>query len=615
MLEKLYKSYTWILPLVDVFLLVGVYLFANFTRFDFNIIVFRQNAPQLWASMSVVIGVKVFFVFYFDLYTGMWRYTGIKDLISILKAASASFLVTLFIFTFFLRLLAFSKAVLLIDLVLTITTLAGVRILIRIYFEYFQKTNPYSPTTIRNVLIIGAGDAGERLCREIIRNGELNYKVVGFIDDNKSKIGKKIHGAEVYANIDSLKRVIISTNAKVVMIAIPSANHKQMRAIVEVCKENSVEFKTVPTINEIINNKISLNQLRDVSYKDILGRSEVSFDKSEIVHYLHSKVVFVTGAAGSIGSELCKQIARFNPKSIVLFDMTETPLFYLENQMKELFPYLPIYPVLGDVKDANHLSILFRRYKPDIIFHAAAYKHVRMMELQPWKAVENNLFGTRVLVEMAKKHSVGQFVLISTDKAVNPTSIMGASKKLAEVLVQGESKNGTIFSCVRFGNVLGSAGSVIPIFENQIKEGKPITITHPDVERFFMTIPEACLLVIQAGALSAGGEIFVLEMGKMKKILDIAHEMIKFHGFVPNRDIEIKYIGLRKGEKLYEELNTEDEKLVETGHLKIKKVKSRDSRRLSEVYIEKLRETIVEQNRFKVFSKVKEILPEFKAEV
>lgn len=616
MIKKFFRHNAWLVLLSDLVLIVASYLFANFTRFDFNFTILKLNVSKLYISLGIIVCVKIFFIYYFDLYLGMWRYTGIKDLINILKAAISSFFVILFIFMFLLRLHTFSRSVLLIDLILTIIGLGSNRILIRIYFDYFLKSSSNGFEEQTNVLIIGAGDAGERLFREVDRDKEKNYKVVGFVDDQISKIGKKIHGIEVLSNITNLQTAIKETRAKIVMIAIPSASDEQMKKIVNICKNNDVDFKTIPTMNEIINNRISINQLRDVSYKDILGRDEIVFDKKEIVDYLKRKTILVTGSAGSIGSELCRQIARFEPSRIILFDIAETPLYHIENNMKELFPYLPIKPIIGDIKDTNHLEILFKRYKPDIIFHAAAYKHVPMMEEQPWKAVENNLFGTKALVEAAKQFSVGQFILISTDKAVNPTSIMGASKKLAEILIHNQDSSKTMFSCVRFGNVLGSAGSVIPLFEKQIKEGKPLTITHPEVKRYFMTIPEACLLVIQAGSLSLGGEIFILEMGKMRKIVDIAKNMINFYSYKTNKNLDIiKFIGLRKGEKLYEELSTSDEKLIETNHTKIKKIDNCIKRVFSEKDIIALKKAVNNQDRFEVIKTVKNIVPEYNMEI
>ena len=345
-----------------------------------------------------------------------------------------------------------------------------------------------------------------------------------------------------------------------------------MRQIVEDCKKAGVSFRTIPTLTEIIDGKISINTVREVAYRDLLGREPVKLDQKRIEEYLFQKTVLVTGAAGSIGSELCRQVARFQPFKIILFERAESPLYDLELELHHLFPSLRIVPVLGDIQDTEDLFRCFSLYHPEVVFHAAAYKHVPMMEIHPWEAIKNNIGGTRTVIQMAERFRVERFVLVSTDKAVNPTSVMGATKKVAEMMIQfyaSRTQKKTKYMVVRFGNVLGSVGSVVPLFKKQVGEGGPVTVTHPDMTRYFMSIQEASQLILQAGAMGQGGEIFVLNMGKPIKILDIAKDIIRLSGFEPNEDIKIEFIGLRPGEKLYEELVSEKEEVVITEHEKI----------------------------------------------
>jgi len=444
-----------------------------------------------------------------------------------------------------------------------------------------------------------------------MKNKGLSYFVVGFLDDDRKKIGHKIHGVQILDCIARVKRIAQEYKIDELIVATPSADRKEFRRIVEKCKAVGVEYRIIPSLNEIMNKKVKLSSARKLSYEDLLGRRAVRLDSKKVSHFLTNKVVLVTGAGGSIGSELCRQIAVFKPKKLLLFDMAESSLYHIDMELSDNIPYLDVEPIVGDVKDKDHLEKVFAKFCPEIVFHAAAYKHVPMMELQPWKAIENNMIGTRTLVEVAKKFAVENFILISTDKAVNPTSIMGASKKLAELVVLGKNSKKCKFSVVRFGNVLGSVGSVIPLFERQIAKGGPVTVTHPDIVRYFMTIPEASLLVLQAAELNTGGDIFVLDMGKQIKIDKIAREMISFYGFEPNKDMEIEYIGLRPGEKLYEELNAGFENLEATSHPKINVVKTGEPRVLKKENVAELQKAAFEQNDFKLRQAVKKMLPEY----
>ncbi|MBU8911495.1 MAG: polysaccharide biosynthesis protein, partial [Desulfobacterales bacterium] len=478
-----------------------------------------------------------------------------------------------------------SRSVFFIDFCLTLMLIMGFRVFIRICYErVFQKITikgliDYLNKQLKNkrkpakkVLIVGAGDCAEKIFREIKDNAKIQYKVVGFLDDDPSKIGRKIHGISVAARIEELEQVARFLEASEVIIALPTVSAKRMREIIKICKDSGIKFKTVPGMGELINGKVSVNAIRKVEYRDLLGRQPIDLDTEKIGGYLSGRIVFVTGAGGSIGTELCRQICRFSPKKIVLFERAESPLYEIDLELKKNFPAIEVIPILGDIQHKDDLSKVFGLIKPEIVFHAAAYKHVPMLENHPWKAVENNIAGTENLVETADKFCCKKFIFISTDKAVNPTNFMGASKRIAEMIVQNRNlidKSKTQFVTVRFGNVIGSVGSVIPLFKKQIKEGGPVTVTHPDIIRYFMLIPEACQLILQAGAMGKGGEIFILEMGDPIKIDNMARDLIRFSGFEPDVDIKIDYTGLRPGEKLYEELMTDQEDVVPTNHNKI----------------------------------------------
>jgi FlaA1/EpsC-like NDP-sugar epimerase len=468
----------------------------------------------------------------------------------------------------------------------------------------------------KGVIIIGAGDVGEKICREIREDASLKYHVDGFLDDDPAKIGRKIHGISVLDKIEGVDHAVKSTGAKQVIIAIPSLKVKKMRQVVDMCKAADIVSKTVPTMGELINGNLTINSIRDVEYRDLLGRDPVDLEKEKIGDSLGKKNVLVTGGGGSIGRELCKQICKFHPEKIILFERAETPLYEIDLELRKGFPHIEILPVLGDIQNKNEIKAVFETYAPDIIFHAAAYKHVPMLELHPRKAVENNIIGTQNLVDMAIEFQSEKFVLVSTDKAVNPANVMGTSKRIAEMILQRTSLKKdlrTRFITVRFGNVIGSAGSVIPLFKQQIRQGGPVTITHPDMIRYFMLIPEACQLILQAGAMGKGGEIYVLEMGDPVNISDMAKDLIRFSGFEPGIDIEIKYIGLRPGEKLYEELITEDEFVVPTGHPKIMVLKSEHAnlKQLNH-FLDELRQVAEDpQNQDTIRVLLKKIVPEY----
>ena len=611
---------------LDAVLLFGSFYLAHLIRFDFDIP--RWAMEGLKGMLPYILGGKLFCFYVFGLYKGMWRYTSLNELMNIIKASSAATFVLIAFFLYKNRFEMVSRSVFIIDWCLTLMLLIGLRVFTRICFEQF--TENMSARDIlnrlskifrkekkegRGMLIIGAGDCGEKICREFRENPSIESHVIGFLDDDISKIGRKIHGVPVLGTIDTLDHVIKFTDVDDVIIAIPSAGSQQMRHMVELCRKADVNFKTIPDMGELIDGKISINSIRNVEYRDLLGRAPVNLDKKEIGGYLSRKRVLVTGAGGSIGTGLCRQICRFSPEKIILLERAESPLYEIDLELTKNFQDIEVIPVLGDIQDKKELDTIFNQFRPDIVFHAAAYKHVPMLEIHPWKAIENNIVGTGNLVEAAHNSGCDRFVFVSTDKAVNPANIMGASKRISELLVQKKNScegSMTRFITVRFGNVIGSVGSVIPLFKKQIKEGGPVTVTHPDIIRYFMLIPEACQLVLQAGSMGKGGEIFILEMGDPVKIDSMARDLIRFSGFEPDVDIEIIYTGLRPGEKLYEELMTDKEGVLRTDHQKIMVLKSHtgDMSKLGD-RLEELKSAAKNRNQDQIKMILQQIVPEY----
>ncbi len=569
--------------LTDAVLLAGAWFAAFWLRFNFSIP--SDVYPVLINALPLVLSIEMVAFYWFDLYRGMWRYTSLEDLYNTLKADTAATLLLLVGVGATQGLEGFSRSVFVINWVLVMLAAAGCRVGIRVYFAFKDERrkpiaslknlfapNGQSPATGKKLLIIGAGDSGEKIYREIRDNPRLRYRVVGFIDDDPTKLGRKIHGIPIMGTTDEITDLARQADAQELLIAIPSASSQKMRAIVDKCKQSGLSFKTLPGMGELIDGKVTIKAIRDVAYRDLLGREVVCLDEALIGAYLKNTTVLVTGAGGSIGSELCRQICRFKPETLVLFERAESSLYAIDLELRKNFPFIRIVPLLGDIRDRKQLTMAFETHRPSTVFHAAAYKHVPMIEIHPWEGVRNNIFGTRNVVEIARDHKVERFVLVSTDKAVRPTNVMGASKRVAELMVQGQNACGradTRFITVRFGNVVGSVGSVIPLFKQQIAEGGPVTVTHPEMTRYFMTIPEASQLILQAAAMGEGGEIFILDMGEPVKILDMARDLIRLSGFEPESDIPIQFIGLRPGEKLYEELITEGEGIVPTSHEKI----------------------------------------------
>jgi len=537
------------------------------------------------------------------LWRGSWRYVGLRDLLSVVMASQVA--TFLFVLCFFLGenfalatiqerifpltpggqpdLLTawahraaskiasvrqyFPDSVFLLDWAATIGVVCAARMSLRLYYEEF-RTSP--PGTTKRILIVGAGDAGEALLREIIRLPDQDYQVVGFLDDEPRRKGNRIHGVEVLGGLDLIVEVCEGHSVEEVLIAMPTAPQKQIRLLVERCQGLNVRFRTVPPIADVIEGRVQVSQLRAVEIEDLLARDPVQLDTQAIETYIRNRRVLVTGAGGSIGAEMCRQIARFRPACLALVEQAENNLFEIDRELRSKWPDLPVLPFVADICDRPRILTLFSSIKPSAIFHAAAHKHVPMMEGNPGEAVKNNILGTRMVADAAAAVGVEKVVMISTDKAVNPTSIMGCTKRVAEMYVQElSSRCPTQFVTVRFGNVLGSSGSVVPIFKKQIAEGGPVTVTHPDMMRYFMTIPEASQLVLQAGAMGKGGEIYLLDMGDPVRILDLANDLITLSGLRPGEDIEIVFSGVRPGEKLMEQLSIEGEGVSRTKHPKI----------------------------------------------
>jgi FlaA1/EpsC-like NDP-sugar epimerase len=516
-------------------------------------------------------------------YRGSWRYVGLRDLFGVTSASLVgSFL---FLSAYFLLENAWTTAfgrpaintgppeylnqssVFFLDWACTIAFVCAARILVRFYYEEFSPRGTVDPS---RVLIIGAGDTGEAVLREILRMRRERYHCVGFLDDGVAQLGGRIHDVEVIGRTAEIRGVCERLDVHEVWIALPHAGPRAMRTLVERCQGMQVQFRTIPAVSDVLEGRVQVSQVRNVDIADLLGREAVQLDIEKIGDQLRGKRILVTGAGGSIGSEMCRQIATFAPKRLILIEQAENNLFEIDRELRKAHPGLDVVPYVADITDRPRIGTIFAREQPSSVFHAAAHKHVPMMEINPSEAIKNNVAGTMTVAETAIEQGVAKMVVVSTDKAVRPTSIMGCSKRVAELFVQSLSgKGATQFVTVRFGNVLGSSGSVVPIFAEQIAGGGPVTVTHPEMMRFFMTIPEAAQLVLQAGVMGHGGEIYTLHMGEPIKIVDLARDMITLSGLRPGADIEIVFTGKRPGEKLYEELAHEGEDVGETAHPKI----------------------------------------------
>ncbi len=585
--NRLMNPNTWVLLFGDICCIVFAHCFAHAIRFEFQLI--DGDLQHYFSFIPFLLMVKLPVFYLTNLYSGMWRYTGLRDLKNIIVAIVLSSLLVVSILVFENRFEGYSRSVLLLDAMLTFLFVCGLRISIRWFLN--RKDNYITKKTdnYKKLLIIGAGSSAEKTVREITDNKQLNYKVVGFLDDDPRKKGLRIHNIPVWGTVGNIIECAKQTFADELLIAISAVSGRKIQQIVNLCKETGLPYKIIPSYGEVIDGRVSTG-IREISYKDLLGRKEVQLEAAEIGSYLTDQTVLVTGGGGSIGSELIRQMVRFKPREIVVYEASEENLYNVQMELLHESGITNIVPILGKVQDQNLLNHVFKTYTPAVVFHAAAYKHVPLVEVNPWQAVDNNIIASQLLMEAAIIYGVSRFVIVSTDKAVRPTNVMGASKRLIELLMSAYRKRNwqghlssewrdyvdintvnhkTVFMAVRFGNVLGSSGSVIPLFKRQIKNGGPVTVTHPDVTRYFMSIEEASQLILQAGSMGKGGEIFILKMGQPIKIAKLAEDLIELAGKKVGDDIAIVFTGLRSGEKLYEELITEGEGIIETGHEKI----------------------------------------------
>lgn len=559
------------LTTIDILIVCSAMLLAVFIRFEGDVPHNHLNYATVTLPLLVVI--RLVFFYLFNLYNRIWRYASVRELLAIVGAVVTSSIV-FFLYCYFTgNLYGIPRSVHIISMLFTVVGVGVSRLFVRIasYYRY-DVLGKYRKRQLdtQNILIVGAGDAGAIVAKELIQNTNNKYHIVGFIDDNPNKTGMSMFGSKIMGGRDKIKNVVSQYSVDEIIIAIPSAEGQEIREISALCEGLDCTVKIVPGIYDLLDNKFTLAQLRSIEVEDLLRRKPVALDGQEVAAYLCGKKVLITGAGGSIGSEIARQVAKIKPQQLILLGKGENSIYEIEYDLRTDFPGLTIIPVIADVKDYARMDDIFAEFRPQVVFHAAAHKHVPLMERQPVEAVKNNIKGTLVAAQVAQKHAVERFIMISTDKAINPTSVMGASKRVAEMVVSSMGQSGgTIFSAVRFGNVLGSRGSVIPLFKKQIAAGGPVTITHPDMKRYFMTIPEASQLVLQAGAFATGGEIFVLDMGEPVKIYDLVVDLIKLTGYEPHEDIEIKYTGLRPGEKLFEELLTAEEGANMTKHSKI----------------------------------------------
>jgi FlaA1/EpsC-like NDP-sugar epimerase len=577
--------------------------------------------PMLLACM---LPIKLIVFGLFKQYRGWWRYVGISDLIQIVRAALVSTIIIVALWFAIVwptpirrtlpesiaGLTGISQGVLLLDLFTTIMILGGLRMLVRMYHEEFLAE---TGAGVKQFLIVGAGDAGEALLREIMRMRIEQYDVIGFVDDDPAKQGMSIHGIIVLGTVEQLPDICREEKVDEIAIAMPGVSHKELRRVVQICQGTKIRFRTVPSITDIASGRYKVSEIRDVDIDDLLGRDVVRLDVDLIEKFLEDKVILVTGSGGSIGSEMSRQVCNFGPKLLLLAEQAENPLFYIERELNTRFPDVRVESLVCNITDKVRVEQIFERYRPAVVIHAAAHKHVPLMETNPGEAIRNNVVGTKNIADAADAYGADDFVMISTDKAVNPTSIMGSSKRVAEMYIQDlNNTSRTHFVTVRFGNVLGSDGSVVPIFNKQIAEGGPVTVTHPEMKRYFMTIPEASQLVLQAATMGKGGEIFVLDMGEPVKIVELAKELITLSGFRPGEDIEIVFTGPRPGEKLFEELSIVGENMLPTKHPKIAAWKNiPKDRETLRAEIAKLVDIARTQDYERIVELIKQLIPEY----
>ena len=554
-----------LLLIVDVITIIGVALISLLIRFDGYIT--PHYMQQMVDALPIMVISYIVMLLSMHLYTRIWRYAGMREMVAVLIAT------TLGAGLFYTGMYVFDKSlprsIYLISWILS-TGVIGIGRMVLHYIAMRYGGKQSTDADMVNTLIIGAGDAGATIAREIERYHKRSRKVIGFIDDDEAKFNRLMGGVRILGNRHDIPSIVKENKVKEIIIAMPSVTRNEIRNIMEICSPLKCKVNTLPGMYQLLDDEVLVSHLHPVSIEDLLERDEVRLDMDIVEHYIRDKIVLVTGAGGSIGSEICRQIMRVGPKMLLLLGHGENSIYLINQELKNIYKDGPIIPIIADIRDKQQLDQIFTQYNPQVVFHAAAHKHVPLMEIQPMAAVLNNIYGTRNVADVAGRHGVERFVMISTDKAVNPTSVMGATKRVAEkVIISMNDTYDTKYITVRFGNVLGSRGSVIPLFKKQIEAGGPVTVTDPEMTRYFMTIPEASQLVLQAGAMGKGGEVFLLDMGEPVKIIDLARNMIRLSGLEPDKDIHIKITGLRPGEKKYEELLTSEEGTNRTNHTKI----------------------------------------------
>ena len=609
----------WVIFLIDMSIIAFSAMLGYLLRFNFNIQDILDSNSDFMTGVSLYLACGVVSIIVTSSYKGIIRYTGVQDGVRIFYMLIVNVvLVTSIKFIFWYRngLNLIPYSVILISFLASFLLLFNYRLLVKYMFSFYKR----ALLKRTNVLIYGAGQTGI-ITKHVIENS-ASARVVGFLEDDSNKVGKVLNGSRIYSARDNdLEELFDNFNVDELIITINNLSPDYKNEIVDICLKNQIKVRIVPPAQKWVKGELSINQIKDINIDDLLERETIKLEDINLQRQLSGKRICITGAAGSIGSELVTQVMQYKPEVLILIDQNESALFEVDREMRAKDPLMIILPYIADITNRERMQYVFAEHRPDIIFHAAAYKHVPLMERNSSEAITCNIMGTKILADLAVEYKVKKFVMISTDKAVNPTSVMGCSKRIAEIYVQSLNNHlersgqaHTAFVTTRFGNVLGSNGSVIPVFKKQIEQGGPVTVTHPEITRFFMTIPEACQLVLEAGAMGKGGEIFIFDMGKSVKILDLAKKMIQLSGFVPRRDIDIVFTGLREGEKLYEELLNQKENTIKTHHEKIMIAKVEEYSYVEiNKYIDLFDDLVNDRNELKMVALMKELVPEFKS--